>query len=376
MRFKNNKIDIYLLLPIILLIFASIAIVYSASADYSLSKWHDPAFLFKNHLVRVLISFVVLFFFAKLDYRYLQDISKFIIFGAIILLVLVLVLNSEVKNVNRWIDFGFISFQPSDVAKYALIFHTATLLVKKEGYITNLYRGYLPLVIYLLLVTGLIVLQPNFSTALIIFGTSILMYLSGGVKIKHIVVTLLLLIPIAALFILSKPYIISRFENYAEFSASGNAKQQLTNSLTAIGNGGFFGVGIGNSVMKEFFLPEPYNDFIFSVIGEEYGFVGTMFIIGLFVVILIRGYNVVKKVQDPFGKYVAFGITTIIVSYAIVNISVATGVFPTTGVSIPFISFGGTALILNSIAAGILLNISSYRDVSIEEIQTESAASV
>ncbi len=373
MKSGRNKIDIFILLPVLLLIFFSIAIVYSASSDYALQKWNDAAYLFKQHLIRVVISFVVLFFFAKFDYRYLQDLSKLLVFVAIILLAVVLFTSSQVKNVNRWLSLGFLSFQPSDLAKYALIIHVSTLLVRKEGYLDNLYRGYLPILLYLLLVCGLVALQPNFSTALIIFGSTVLLMLTSKIKIKHIAITVVSLLPAAALFILSKSYIRERLENYAEYSSSGTAQHQLSQAIVGLGNGGIFGVGIGNSIQKEFFLPESYGDFIFSIVGEEYGFIGTLFVVAMFAMILYRGYKTAKKVQDPFGRYLAFGITTLLVSYAIVNMSVASGIFPTTGVPIPFVSFGGTALILNAMAAGVLLNISSFRDAQAEMPEEKKA---
>jgi cell division protein FtsW len=376
MNFGKYKIDVFILMPVLLLIFFSIAIVYSASSDYALQKWNDAGYLFKQHLIRVVISFVVLFFFAKFDYRYLQDLSKPLIFLAILLLAIVLFTTSSVKNVNRWLSLGFLSFQPSDLAKYALIIHVSTLLVRKERYLDNLYRGFLPILIYLMLVCGLVALQPNFSTALIIFGSTVMLMLTSTVKLKHVAITMLSLLPIAALFVLSKSYIRERLENFAEYSSSGTAQHQLSQAIVGLGNGGILGVGIGNSIQKEFFLPESYGDFIFSIVGEEYGFIGTLFVVAMFAIILYRGYKTAKKVQDPFGKYLAFGITTLIVSYAVVNMSVASGIFPTTGVPIPFVSFGGTALILNSIAAGILLNISSFRDIPADAIEEETKAGI
>jgi len=359
MKLGHYKIDIWILIPALVLIFFSLALVYSASSDYALQKWNDSSYLFKQHLVRVAIALVVLFVIAKFDYRYLQDISKLGIIIAVLLLIYVLITSSSIKNVNRWINLGFLSFQPSDFAKFALIIHLSNLLVRKEGYLDKLYKGYLPLIGYIILICGLVAAQPNFSTSLIIFSVSLSMILLSGVKVKHVVVTIISIIPFAALFVLSKSYIISRIESYAEYSSTGTAKHQLTQAIIGLGNGGFFGVGPGNSVQKEFFLPESYGDFIFSIVGEEYGFIGTLLIISMFVLILYRGLIVSKKIEDPFGKYLSFGITIILVTYAVVNMSVATGIFPTTGVPIPFVSFGGTAIFLNSAAIGILLNISS-----------------
>lgn len=369
MKKANYKIDIYILIPVLLLIFFSIALVYSASSDYAFTKFDDSSYLLKSHLIKVLISLVLFFFAVKIDYRIYQDASKFIVIGAILLLIIVLFTTSSVKNVNRWIYLGPLSIQPSDLAKYALILHISTLLVRKETYLGDLYRGYLPIVFYVLLICGLIAIQPNFSTAVIVFISSMLLMLTSKIKFKHITVTIVTLIPFAVLFVLSKSYMLARIENYAEYSSKGTAQHQLNQAIIGLGNGGLFGVGMGNSVQKEFFLPESYGDFIFAIMGEEYGFIGTLFVVLLFMVILLRGYKTAKDVIDPFGKYLAFGITTIIMLYAIVNMSVASGIFPTTGVPIPFVSFGGTALIFNSIAAGVLVNISSFRERNITVAQ-------
>ncbi len=369
MKKVNYKIDIYILIPVLLLIFFSIALVYSASSDYASTKFADSSYLLKSHLFKVLISLVLFFFAVKIDYRIYQDTSKFVVIGSIILLIIVLFTTSSVNNVNRWLYIGPLSIQPSDIAKYALILHISSLLVKKETYLGNLYRGYLPIVFYVLLVCGLIAIQPNFSTSAIVFMSAILLMLTSKIKFKHIAVTILTLIPFAILFVLSKSYMLARIENFAEYSSKGTAQHQLNQAIIGLGNGGLLGVGMGNSVQKEFFLPESYGDFIFAIMGEEYGFIGTLFVVLLFMLILIRGYKTAKEVTDPFGKYLAFGITTIILLYAVVNMSVASGIFPTTGVPIPFVSFGGTALIFNSIAAGVLVNISSFRDRNINSVQ-------
>lgn len=365
MRKGHYKIDILILIPVLLLIFFSIALVYSASSDYALTRFDDSSYLLKSHLIKVMISIVVFFFAVKIDYRIYQDLSKVLVIVTIVLLIIVLFTSSSIKNVNRWLMLGPLSIQPSDLAKYALILHMANLLVRKESYLDNLYKGYLPILLYVLLVCGLIALQPNFSTASIVFLSSVLLMLSSGVKFKHVAITIVSLIPFAVLFILSKSYIIARIENYAEFSSTGTAQHQLNQAIIGLGNGGLFGVGMGNSVQKEFFLPESYGDFIFAILGEEYGFIGTVFVVLMFMILLIRGYKTSKEVNDLFGKYLSFGITTIILLYAVVNMSVASGIFPTTGVPIPFVSFGGTAMIFNSIAAGILVNISAFREKSI-----------
>ncbi len=372
MKIGGYKIDIWILIPVLLLLMFSIGLVYSASSDYSVSKFKDVNYMFKLHLIKVLMALVLIFIFAKIDYKYYQKYSKWLMLISVFFLILVFVIGVSVKNVNRWINFGPISFQPSDLAKYTLVLFIANMLVKKKNKLTDLYKGYLPLIITIIIISFLVAAQPNFSTSLIIFGSSVLLLLISQVKFKHIFITGLSLLPVVLLFILTKSYIRSRFENYADFTSSGTAQHQLNQAIIGLGNGGIFGVGGGNSLQKQFFLPEAYGDFIFSIIGEEYGLLGTLAVIFLFAMLLIRGYKVAKKIPDEYGKYVAFGITTIITAYAVVNMSVACGIIPTTGVPIPFISYGGTALIFNSIAVGILLNISSYRNESPESFDDNS----
>jgi cell division protein FtsW len=372
MRIGGYKIDIWILIPVLLLLMFSIGLVYSASSDYSISKFKDANYMFKLHLVKVLIALVLIFVFAKIDYRYYQKYSKWLIILSIFFLILVFMIGVSIKNVNRWINFGPVSFQPSDLAKYTLVLFIANLLVKQRSHLENLYKGYLPLIITIILVSALVAAQPNFSTSIIIFGSSMLLLLISRVKFKHILITGISILPAAVFFVLTKSYIRSRIENYADFTSSGTAQHQLNQAIIGLGNGGFFGVGGGNSLQKQFFLPEAHGDFIFSIIGEEYGFLGTFAVIFLFALLLVRGYKVAKMIPDEYGKYVAFGITTIISAYAVVNMSVACGIIPTTGVPIPFISYGGTALIFNSIAVGILLNISSFRNENKEALAENS----
>jgi len=363
MKLKAYKIDIWILLPVLFLIIFGIGVVYSASSYFSIEKFNDPNYLLKQHLIRVAIAIVMIFVFARIDYRYYQDIGKLMIWVSIFLLICLFFFGvSENKGAIRWLRVGQIGFQPADFAKFALIIYLSYLLVKKKNFVHYLYKGYLPIVFYIILVTVLVALQPNFSTALIVFGSSIVLLLLSNVKIKHIAYTIASVIPFVVVFALSKDYILKRLSYHAEYTISGDSHYQLQQAIIGFGNGGFFGIGPGNSLQREFFLPEAHGDFVFSIIGEEYGFIGTFFTIALFILIMVRGYKVAKIIKDDYGKYLAFGITTLISFYAVINMSVACGLIPTTGVPIPFISYGGTALIINSIAIGILLNISSFRN--------------
>lgn len=362
MNSEKGKIDIWILMPVLFLLIFSIGAVYSASSSFALDEFSDPSYLFKQHALRVIASIFCIFLFAKIDYRYLQDLAKPLIIISILLLLYIFIGGqSTVKGAARWIFIGPLSFQPSDLAKFTLLIYMSALLVRKKDYAWMLYRGYLPILFYLLLITALVALQPNFSTSLIIFGTGILILLNSNVRKKHILYTIVALIPFGIVFVLSKAYIIGRLTSHAEYTGGGDSNYQLYQAIIGFGNGGLFGIGPGNSLQREFFLPEAHGDFIYSIIGEEYGFIGTMAVLILFMVIMFRGFKVSKEIKDDFGRYVSFGITAVITAYAVINMFVSTGIAPTTGVPMPFISYGGTAMIINSIAIGILLNISSFR---------------
>lgn len=369
----KHRIDILILSSVLLLLMISIAAVYSASSSFALEKFQDSNYLIKQHAIKVVFSIAVIFIAAKIDYRILASVAKPLVWVTIVLLVFTLFAGKgPIKGASRWISIGPVSFQPSEIARYAIIIYAANLLAKKKDYIGLLYRGYLPIIFYVLLVSGLILIQPNFSMSLILFTTCMAMIFLSDAKTKHIVFTLLALLPVAVLFVLSKDYIVDRLTSYSEYKTSGNSSYQLQQALIGFGNGGLFGIGPGNSNQRDFFLPEAHGDFIYSIIGEEYGFAGTFIIMCLYFIIMVRGYKTAKKCKDDFGKYLAFGITTLITLNALVNMSVASGVIPTTGVTLPFVSYGGTSVVFSAAAVGVLLNISSEREEVAEGLIVET----
>lgn len=362
MEARINKIDLWILIPILVLIAFSLGVVYSASSSWSVKINGDSSYLFRNHLLRAGLGVVMIFLFSRIDYMHLIRYRKVLIIIAAAMLFYLLVAGIETtKGVARWIKIGSFSFQPADFVKYALLVNLSYLLWKKKEYITSLYRAYLPLVTYVMLVVVLIALQPNFSTAGMIFISSMMLFYVGNVKIKHMAFTVLSLVPVAALYILSKPYILNRIFLYTEHTSGGDTSYQLSQALIGFGNGSWFGVGPGNSNQKEFFLPQSYDDFVFSIVGEEYGYIGVILVVLMFGIFVLRGFRLAKSMDEDFGKFLAFGITTIIAMNACINMLVASGMIPTTGQTLPFISYGGTSIIFNSIAVGILLNISTKR---------------
>lgn len=362
MEQKVNRIDLWILIPVLALIMFSLGVVYSASSSWSVKLSGDSMFLFRNHLMRAGVGIFLIFLFSRLNYQHLIRYRKYLMGAAILMLLYLLFAGVETtKGAARWIRLGGFSFQPADFVKYALLINIAYLLSKKKDYVSNLYYGYLPVLGYVLAVVTLIAMQPNFSTASAIFMSSLMVFWIGKVKLKHMAVTVLSMVPIAVLFVLSKPYILNRIFSYQEHSSGGDTGYQLSQAIIGFGNGGLWGVGPGNSNQREFFLPQSYDDFVFSIVGEEYGLWGVTLVILLFGVFIYRGLKLSKIMQDDFGKYLAFGITVIIGMNAAINMMVATGMIPTTGQTLPFISYGGTSIIFNSIAVGILLNISTHR---------------
>ena len=363
MNSGQSKIDLWIMVPMVMLIAFSLGVVYSASSSWSVKLSGDSMYLFKNHLIRAAAGIFMIFLFSRIDYRHLIRYRKALLIIAVFMLLYVLFIGGETtKGATRWLRIGSMSFQPADFVKFALIINLSYMLAEKKDYVTNLYYGYLPMITYVMLISVLIALQPNFSTASVIFISSMMLFFVGKVKIKHMVITVLSIFPVAVLYILSKPYIMSRLFSYSESTSGGDTNYQLSQAIIGFGNGALFGVGPGNSNQRDFFLPQSYDDFVFSIVGEEYGFIGVTIVILLFAIFIYRGLRLSKNLEDDFAKYLAFGITIIIGMNAIINMMVATGIMPTTGVTLPFISYGGTSIIFNSIALGILLNISTFRN--------------
>lgn len=363
---KRTHIDWLLFLAVSGLMLFSVAFVYSASAYFADIKFGSPEKLFTRHLINVLLSFVVIIVFAKIDYHILQKYSKGLLMFSLGCLVFVLVAGRAVKGAKRGIDLGPLSFQPSELAKFALVLHIARMLVEKAAYIKDFKRTFAPIMFWMLITAGLIALQPKFSTAAVIFLTGMMLMFMGNAHVGYIAMTFTAGIVGGGVFAVSASYRMERLQVYWEQLAAivnvemiSQKNYQLYQAILAFGNGGIFGVGPGQSRQRDWFLPESYGDFIFSIIGEEYGFVGVVVIIIAFAIILWRGFIIARTATDDFGRFLAGGITTVFALYAFINMGVTTGLLPTTGLPLPFVSYGGTAILFSAAALGVLLNISS-----------------
>jgi cell division protein FtsW len=365
MRTERNHIDLTTLIVVLVLMTLSLGVVYSASSTWAMLKSGSSEKLLGSHTLKVLLSFAMIFIFMQIDYRKYKGLTKPVLIGAVLLLLVTLALGGEVKGATRWLRFGGLGLQPSEFAKYALIFHLCVLLTVKRDRIRDFKTGFLPVLVWIGGVSVLVLVQPNFSNGAMIFAISLVMLFIGRAKLSHLGLTVTALVPFLLVYMVSAEYRMKRvlglFDGGSENGGFGN--YQLWQGIIGFGNGGIFGLGPGQSRQRELFLPESYGDFVFSIVGEEYGLVGTIFILLLFLTILLRGMKIAKNSRDEFGRYLAVGITISITLYALINAAVTLGMLPTTGLPMPFVSYGGSAMVFSSVAIGVLLNISSQTDL-------------
>jgi cell division protein FtsW len=350
-----------LFLIVALLMCIGIVVVYSSGAGWAEQKFSDPQYFLWRQLSFAIAGMAVIFVVGAIDYHFFRKISKLFLFVSIGLLTLLLLLKVAhvIHGAARWLGFGPLKFQASDLAKYAIIFHFSRLLAEKKEYIRDLHDGYYPMLVLLMIVVALVALEPNFSTASLIAVIGFTLMFIGGIRIKHLFATAALLIPIAGVFAIAAPYRVARLMAYG--GGEQHLSYQVRQALLGLGNGGLFGLGLGASKQRDLYLPLSYNDFVFVIVGEEYGFIGAMVILLLFAGLFACGIIIAKHAPDLFGRYLAIGVTFAIVFFAFINIAVASHLMPTTGVALPFISYGGTALLFNSLGIGLLVSISRYR---------------
>jgi len=349
----------------VLLVCVGIVMIFSASSIYSWERYKDPAFFLKRHISFVLIGVIAAFLVMGIDYRKLKKYSKPLLACTLILLALVLIpgIGREVGGARRWFRFKFLSFQPSEPASLALIIYMADFISRKKHLINNFWQGFLPAMFVLGLTAGLVILQPDLGTCMALVILVFTMFYLAGLRLSYLLSIVLVNIPVLFILIFSVPYrrmrILSFLNPWADPKGSGF---QIIQSQVALGSGGFFGLGLGHSLQKLFYLPAAHTDFVFSIIGEELGLLGTVGIIILFMVFIHQGYKIVKNAPDAFGHFLALGLVLMIALKAAINIGVSCGVLPTKGLPLPFISYGGSSFVFDLIYVGLLLNISRTGD--------------
>ncbi len=359
-----------LLIAVLMLMVLSLGVVYSASSSWAMERWGESGHFLGRHAIKVLLAFIMIFFFMQVDYHRYARLSKKILLGTAALLAVTLALGVAIKGASRWLEVGGFGFQPSELAKFALIFHLSTLLAAKQDRIGDFRLGYLPMMIWVGIVTVLVLLQPNFSTGAMIFVISLAMLFLGRARLSHLGLTLAALVPLLLVYMVNAEYRMRRITSFFEGGyTGGTGNYQLAQGILGFGSGGLLGVGPGESRQRDLFLPESYGDFVFSIVGEEYGLIGTLFFLTLFLVILLRGIRIARHARDMHGTMLAGGITLAITLYALVNAGVTLGLLPTTGLPMPFVSYGGSSMVFSAAAVGVLLNISSQTDLHPRLIQ-------
>lgn len=361
---KKNSVNIVLLISVLLISIFGIIMIYSASYVWAEYKFNNPFKFVINQGIFFIIGVIFMMIISHIDYKFYYDKANLFFFVCLILLILVIIPGvGSVRNGSRsWFGIGSFGIQPSEFTKLSLIIFTSKYLVNNEHVIGNFFKGVLPILGILFLVFGLIMLQPDFGTGMIIVMSIIGLLFVGGVDFKFFLkLGVVGLFGIVGLIVVA-PYRLKRIISFINpWSDPLGSGFQIIQSLYAIGPGGLFGYGFLNSRQKHFYLPEPQTDFIFSIISEEFGFMGILLVSFLFLTIIYCGFKISRGCNNLFGKYLAFGITFQIAFQAILNLMVVVGLIPVTGVTLPFLSYGGSSLLITLCSMGIILNISRYQ---------------
>ncbi|HOK62279.1 MAG TPA: putative lipid II flippase FtsW [Soehngenia sp.] len=363
-KLRKHEPDFYILISTIMLVFIGVIMVYSASSPKALQEFGDPLHFFKRQLAWAVLGLFAMIIIMNIDYHiWKKHATAVYIFTIILGLLIFTPLGIELKGARRWINIGFTTFMPSDAIKLGSIIFYAAFLENKKDKVSKLIDGLVPAFLLIGLSTGLVYLQKDLSTSITVAGTMLSMYFIAGMPYYVLIISagLAAILFKVAVYSEGNEYRLERIKSFRDpFADKLGDGYQIVQSLYALGSGGLFGVGLGKSKQKFFYIPEAYNDFIFSIIGEELGLVGTTFILSLYAIIIFRAFHVARNSNDKFALFVASGIGSLIAIQALMNIAVVTSSIPPTGINLPFVSSGGTSLIFYLISIGILLNISRY----------------
>ncbi|MFQ6617863.1 MAG: putative lipid II flippase FtsW [Fidelibacterota bacterium] len=357
---EDKKTDKLLIIVVFALVGLGTVLLYSASSIVAEEKFGSSTFFLKRHLIRLLIGTFFFLVAMNLNYRVYRKLSTPFMVIAFLLLLMTLVLNwrENPHSPARWL-LGGRSLQTSEIAKFALIMYTAAFLERKQRQLHKFTDGFLPPVLVLAFTVFLIVLQPDFSTGALISIIIFILLFVGRARISHLLSVASITLFLMTLTVLNSSYRLNRIRIFLNPSSDASGMgYQIKQSLISLGTGGFWGVGLGKSIEKNLFLPEPHTDFILSIIGEEIGFLGIAVILTLLLILVIKGIKIANSAPDLFGFLLAVGITMSIFMYGIINAGVVSGLLPTTGLPFPFISYGGSILIMSLAGVGILVNIS------------------
>ena len=353
--------DRFLLIVTLSLLAVGIVMIFSASAIRAQERFGDPNFFLKKQLLWAALGLLAMGWAMKWDLKRLQRWTPILFLAGLLLLLLVLVpaVGVKVNGARRWLRLAGLSFQPAEFAKLALILFLASYFSRRQDRLDSFLDGFLPPLIMTGLMVGLVILQPNFGTAVVLLLVAGILFFVGGARVSHLAATVTTTVPVLFFLMLQSAHGRTRLLALMDPArVSARATYQLDQSFYALGPGGLLGRGLGDSMQKLFFLPEPHTDFIFAIVGEEIGFLGTIVVLLLFGLLLWRGTRAAVRAGDPYCSLLALGITSLIVGQAALNMAVVSGLLPTTGVPLPFLSFGGSSLVITLCSVGVLLNIS------------------
>jgi len=364
--YVSAPLDVPLFTAVAALVGIGLVMVFSASSATAYAQHGDIAYYLKRQLVWLAIGLAGAYALYRLDYRRLRGIAPYLLIAAVIGLLLVFVphVGLGVNGGRRWIGTGGLSLQPSEFAKLALVIYLSAVLSARGDRITSITRGLVPLCVPVAIMAVLVLKEPDMGTASLLIFVAFALFFAAGARVVHLVAVVVATLPFAALTVFASPYRRARVFAFVDpWRDPLNTGFHIVQSLLALGSGGIFGVGLGASRAKFFYLPEQYTDFIFSVLGEELGLIGTLVVIALFVTLAYRSVRIALVAPDRFGFFLAIGCAAMITIQAFVNIGVVSSSWPVTGVPLPFISFGGSSLVVNLLAVAIIANVGRHRRV-------------
>ena len=359
---RKLKSDKLLFTATLLLVGTSVVMVYSSSAVLALEKNHDPYLYLLKQATWALLGLFLMPIVMRVDYRtYRQPAFVWAGVGLVGLALVAVLFGRPVNGASRWLGVGPLGVQPSELAKIVVIVFMAALLERRMDRLTDSPAVLLPIGVVVALLVGLILAEPDLGTAVSVLMIAAVMLFAAGINYAYVLTLILIALPASYVVIAMSPYrwrrVMSFMHPWADPLGAG---YQMVQSMIAVGTGGVFGRGLMQGVQKLFFLPEPHNDFIYSVIAEELGLIGATVVLGCFCVIAWRGMRTAMRAPDRFGAFLAIGLTTMVVFQAFFNISVVLGLVPPKGIPLPFVSYGGSSLLINLIGMGILLNVSQH----------------
>ncbi|WP_305044200.1 putative lipid II flippase FtsW [Geoalkalibacter sp.] len=357
----RREFDTTILLLAVVLTCFGVVMVYSSSSIMAAKRFGDDFFFLKRQGIFAVAGFALMAAAMYIDYRFWRRLTVVVMTVAVILLVVVLIpgVGANVGGASRWLRLPGFSVQPAELAKLAMVFYLAHSLARKKDKMKSFKLGFLPYMLVLGCLLGLLLLQPDLGSAMVIAGVSMAMLMVGGARLSYLFSVALLALPVLYMAIMQVDYRRRRILAFLDpWEDPYNTGFQIIQSWTAFGLGGVLGKGLGEGQQKLFYLPEAHTDFIFSVVGEELGFIGVLIVAAMFLVLCLRGLRIAQQASDDYGRHLAFGLTFLIGLGAFINMGVVLGLLPTKGLALPLLSYGGTSLLTTLFAIGVLLNIS------------------